>query len=402
MPRKAPGEAPLEDPETTSLLSRSFSQPPASWTVLVAVCVYVASGIVQPILVDYLRYQGFLGARGPDAPITNMGVVLNTLGMSMIGAAYLARHPWPTMCRRQYRVVALVCSVDVLAQSMVMYGQLKVGGGLYVLLYSSSMVWTAVLAHFVLGRELHPQQWVGVGEVTLGLVLSNVHLFLFAEPSASGITAAWDPLVGSCVLLLGAVCSACYFVTCEWLMAGGGGEYGRTAKPIPHMALAGMTGISTFAILLGYNFVLTLKHGVRALYIEPVRAAGGSWADIAAVSPLLVLANAVHAAAYFFMLHSLGAVSAGVMKGVRAVAVFVLSATIYCSVDRNQCIVLMENGHLGPGVLKCFAMYIVVRGVFAYSVAPRVAIRRSEDPNHPNPEGRVTESFCSEFSYGNL
>lgn len=36
-----------------------------------------------------------------------------------------------------------------------------------------------------------------------------------------------------------------------------------------------------------------------------------------------------------------------------------------------------------------------VRGVFAYSVAPRVAIRRSEDPNHPNPEGRVTESFCS-------
>lgn len=46
------------------------------------------------------------------------------------------------------------------------------------------------------------------------------------------------------------------------------------------------------------------------------------------------------AAAYFFMLHSIGAVSAGIMKGVRAVAVFVLSATIFCSIDSNQCIVV--------------------------------------------------------------
>ena len=48
---------------------------------------------------------------------------------------------------------------------MVMFGQLKVGGGLYVLTYSSAMVWTALLSVFLLGKKLHYQQWMGVIEV---------------------------------------------------------------------------------------------------------------------------------------------------------------------------------------------------------------------------------------------
>ena len=82
-------------------------------------------------------------------------------------------------------------------------------------------------------------------------------------------------------------------------------------------------------------------------------------------------------------------------QGIRAVVVFVLSATIYCSVDAAQCIVLMEHGHLGPGVLKVFAMYMVVRGVFAYSVAPK-SLEQT-----PEPSQRITnKSFCSDLSYG--
>eukprot|EP00667_Euglena_gracilis_P014300 EG_transcript_14808 len=312
--------------------------------------------------------------------------------MSLLGFVYLLRNPWPKLTWRQYRFVGLVCLIDVLAQSMVMYGQLKVGGGLYVLLYSSSMVWTAVLSHFALGKELHYQQWIAVAEVTLGLVMSNLHLFLFAETTSRDPSASWDPLFGSFVLLGGSMCAACYFICCEYLLSGGGS---RSAKPIPHMALAGMTGVSTFVIVLAYNIYLSFTHGIQALYIDPVTQAAGSWKNISLFAPMLVLDNAFHAAAYFFMLHSIGAVSAGIMKGVRAVAVFVLSATIFCSIDSNQCIVLTENGHLGTGVLKCFAMYMVIRGVFAYSVAPRIS---------PAPpvlsEDSLSESFCSEFSYG--
>eukprot|EP00668_Euglena_longa_P018853 GGOE01023500.1.p2 GENE.GGOE01023500.1~~GGOE01023500.1.p2 ORF type:complete len:158 (-),score=3.20 GGOE01023500.1:257-730(-) len=142
-------------------------------------------------------------------------------------------------------------------------------------------------------------------------------------------------------------------------------------------------------------FICLLPWSGRVLYIDPVTQAAGSWHNIGIFAPMLVLDNALHAAAYFFMLHSIGAVSAGIMKGVRGVAVFILSATIYCSIDPKQCIVLTENGHLGTGVLKCFAMYMVIRGIFAYSVAPR-----ANPPLTGPSEGTMNESFCSEFSYG--
>ena len=100
-----------------------------------------------------------------------------------------------------------------------MFGQLKVGGGLFVLLYSSSMVWTALLSHFVLRRPLTYQQWTAVLEVTLGLALSNVGLLLFDRGSSSG--SAWEHLVGSFVLLSGALAAAAYFVSCEWILNGG-------------------------------------------------------------------------------------------------------------------------------------------------------------------------------------
>ncbi len=41
-------------------------------------------------------------------------------------------------------------------------------------------------------------------------------------------------------------------------------------------------------------------------------------------------------------------------------------------------------------------MYMVIRGVFAYSVAPRLAA----PPAAPSEDGALNESFCSEFSYG--
>ena len=110
------------------------------------------------------------------------------------------------------------CLVDLMAQQMVMFGQLKVGGGLYVLLYSSSMVWTAVLAQFVLKRELHYQQWMAVMEVMAGLVMSNLGLMLFDQGSSSGSS---SPLMGSVVLLTGAMGAATYFISCEWILAGG-------------------------------------------------------------------------------------------------------------------------------------------------------------------------------------
>lgn len=75
--------------------------------------------------------------------------------------------PWPLFKTMPFGGVVRIYSFlwHFCFQAMVMYGQLKVGGGLYVVLYSSCTVWTAVLCRCLLGKILRKRQWMGVAEV---------------------------------------------------------------------------------------------------------------------------------------------------------------------------------------------------------------------------------------------
>jgi drug/metabolite transporter (DMT)-like permease len=338
----------------------------ARLVVAVAVVLYVISGICQPLGVDYLKYQGFMGSKDPSVPSTHIGVLLNTLGMAGVGAVFLLRHPWPQLSQVQYRNMLIVCAIDLVSQALVMYGQLKVGGGLYVVLYSSCTVWTAILSRILLHKQLTFQQWLAVLEVTAGLILSNLNVMLSTSSAGPGATSMVEILTGSLVLLLGSIFHSLTFVATEWLLAGQ-----QDGVEIAPMALAGFMGSISSGVLLLYNAGLTATYGFSTMYLEPVEATGGSWGKVAFGLPCLLIANMVHSGAFFCMLGSLGAVVAGIMKGLQAVAVFILSATIYCSIEETQCVVFFVDGKYGPGLLKTFAMYMVVRGVFAYSVAPK-------------------------------
>eukprot|EP00669_Euglena_mutabilis_P003327 TRINITY_DN14275_c0_g1_i1.p1 TRINITY_DN14275_c0_g1~~TRINITY_DN14275_c0_g1_i1.p1 ORF type:complete len:364 (-),score=87.76 TRINITY_DN14275_c0_g1_i1:193-1284(-) len=332
-------------------------------SVYVGMALYVLSGVCQPILVDALKYEGFMGGKDASRPSTHIGVLLNMIGMVFIGMVYLVRHPWPRLTRGQYRNMAVVCLLDLLSQALVMYGQLKVGGGLYVVLYSSCTVWTAVLSRLLLGKVLHRQQWIGVAEVTGGLILSKVSLL---APSDVGRVFAADVFAGGLVLLGGAVLHSLTAVAMERLLVGRPGE-----QRIAPMAFAGWLGLVSTAVLVGYNAWLARAAGFRHLFIDPVAEAGGSWETLARGVPALVLANAIHAGAFFYVVSSNGAVSAGIMKGTQAFAVFVINATLFCSLDATQCVTVYRDGALySPGLLKVFAMGLVVHGILQHAAAP--------------------------------
>eukprot|EP00668_Euglena_longa_P016651 GGOE01020939.1.p1 GENE.GGOE01020939.1~~GGOE01020939.1.p1 ORF type:complete len:371 (-),score=83.17 GGOE01020939.1:479-1591(-) len=332
----------------------------------IGVFLYVASGICQPMFVDLLKYQGFMGGKDPSLPSTHMGVLLNMFGMIFVGIVYLFYNPWPQLSWTQYKKMGMICLVDLLSQAMVMFGQLKVGGGLYVVLYSSCTVWTAVLCRCLLGKVLRKRQWMGVAEVTGGLILSKLNLLLVSSPGEHSVFMV-DQFTGGIILLLGAVLHSLAAVATEWLLALKPGE-----EPVSPMFLAGWMGFVSTALLAAYNLSIGSWYGFRTLYVAPVEGAAGSWNIIAMGLPALLLANAVHSGSFFCMVSSHGAVSAGIMKGVQAVAVFVLSATVFCSFEKSQCVTVFEDGHLSPGLLKVFAMYMVVRGILAYSMAPKL------------------------------
>uniref|UniRef100_A0A7S0B7D9 Sugar phosphate transporter domain-containing protein n=1 Tax=Pyrodinium bahamense TaxID=73915 RepID=A0A7S0B7D9_9DINO len=93
--------------------------------------------------------------------------------------------------------------------------------------------------------------------------------------------------------------------------------------------------------------------------MEPAQAAGTSLEAALALLGSLALGNFVHAAAFFYLLARIGAVSAGVAKALQAVAVFLLSHVLYCSQDASQC--------LTP--IKSTSLIVVVSGALVYAGA---------------------------------
>lgn len=80
---------------------------------------------------------------------------------------------------------------------------------------------------------------------------------------------------------------------------------------------------------------------------------------------LLVLVDAGHAASFFALLSSLGAVSAALMRGLQTVAVFVSSAVLFCAAEETQCIT----------PVKMASIVFVLAGTLVYAAAPHTPSR---------------------------
>jgi hypothetical protein len=80
---------------------------------------------------------------------------------------------------------------------------------------------------------------------------------------------------------------------------------------------------------------------------------------------LLVLVDAGHAASFFALLSTLGAVSAALMRGLQTVAVFVSSALLFCAVEETQCIT----------PVKMTSIIFVLAGTLGYAAAPDTSSR---------------------------
>merc|ERR1719191_2068954 len=72
------------------------------------------------------------------------------------------------------RYLPLICAWDCLAQVVSFFALVWAGSALYQLVYSSILIVTAALRHFLLGKKLSLQQWMACIIVTSGLFLSSL------------------------------------------------------------------------------------------------------------------------------------------------------------------------------------------------------------------------------------
>jgi hypothetical protein len=340
--------------------------------------LYLATGVLQPLLVDGVRVCGAAGSA--LAPL-----LANTLGMAAVGAltTYLvtaAPAPGPqyaalsqsdaagaagagaaasTVARRR-RAVLAATAIDLVAGWLCAAALVQVGSGVYTVINSSTTAWTAVIS-WVLGKPLSTGQWAGIGLVSLGLLVHAVGVVgdSYGADSAAESRAL---ALGIATLLAGTVCHAGAYVFNE-----------RTiARHISAFELCGSIGAIESALLVTYvvgGVALRLLGGQTAsealvgggLLEGELACAGG---QIAALYAALVTASALHALAFFSILGRIGAVATGVLKSMLSVSVFGLASSLFCgsgvgSAARNSCIT----------PVKVAAIAVVLLGSLAYRTA---------------------------------
>lgn len=310
--------------------TRSNTQP-REVPLGVTMAIYVGTALLQPTLTDEIRYLG--GAGNIGWPPTLLATLANTSAMAslmVIGFKGVCNTLWTTHTaveatrdgegrtrpsasaatprageRRlnfaSIRTVLIGACIDFSSGALLTTGLLMLGGGIFVVIYSSTTVWTAMWATCT-GQSLSLSRWAGVLLVTSGMALSASGNLAEVE---GDVAATMQVVIGCAVLVAGTMLHAAMFVYAEVV---------ATRAGMDLLVLCASMGTVETAVLVLWNVLLLVWRG-PALYVDPGTQADGT--KLVLLYGALVVANAVHAWSFFTMLARVGAVSSAVMKGLQ-------------------------------------------------------------------------------------
>jgi drug/metabolite transporter (DMT)-like permease len=115
----------------------------------------------------------------------------------------------------KWRSVMKVICIDMAANVLLQSALILVGGGVFVVFYSSCTLWTAMISYCVSGKVLSGKEWAGILVLTIGLMFSAV----FNHKDAGG--EAHNVALGGAMMLVGTLCHSLAFVVDEAIIEGG-------------------------------------------------------------------------------------------------------------------------------------------------------------------------------------
>ena len=267
--------------------------------IYVLAALYVLSGVCQPLIMTLCKVAGLAD------PKAQLYMVFYSAGPSLLAIGIDIPQN-----RVLWKAVG-VSLMDILAQAMNYTGASLAGPTIFAIVYSSVTVWTAVFSRVFLKRSLEWLQWFAVWVVFGGLVLTATH----------SVAVGPDVGRGTLLILVGSCLHAGMYVMSEAIM-----REGLTARQNSSwQAIVGLCTMVTWQVLY------TLPRWDEVI-LEPAEAAGTTLVHALSILLAFGLANMVHSLSFFNTLKDFpgGATSAGVMKGLQAVLVFVVADLAYC------------------------------------------------------------------------
>ncbi|KAF9953440.1 hypothetical protein BGZ72_005414 [Mortierella alpina] len=224
--------------------------------------------------------------------------------------------------------VIQVAVMDVIANALVTVGFFYVGSGMYQVIYSSIVIWCAILTRIFLSRKLNNVQWVAIVGVTCGLAISAVGTVQEASPD--GPVQTWlEKSFGALITLGATFLYACVYVLSDKVLST------FKPKPIPEKVCS-MVGAYASLLTFIYLCVHTFPNWQTEV-LDVVAAHQGSWTTIIIVYPLLTISSLLHSLNYYVLLSRINNIAVGILQSLRAVLVFVMSHYLFCSVSATQC-----------------------------------------------------------------
>eukprot|EP00922_Rhytidocystis_sp_ex-Travisia-forbesii_P018501 GHVS01027454.1.p1 GENE.GHVS01027454.1~~GHVS01027454.1.p1 ORF type:complete len:806 (+),score=221.75 GHVS01027454.1:79-2496(+) len=318
--------------------------------LILCIIVFTIAYCIQPLLVDYLKYQG------AASPSTLLYLLPHYLAMLSVGCIPGHRDG---INRRAWRKAAYVSLIDIAHQMAEKAGLVFAGSAVYIIVGSSSIVWTAIISAVVLRNYFSPMQWMSLFIICCGLGI---------KASSIEVRIDNDEFIGTLLTTGSAILHGLTFVTNE--------KFLTSKNAVSGPALVFMMGVINSSILLVWTFAYTVPR-FNTLVITSIERHNGDYRIIAASLLGLYVCGFVHSCTLWYLLKRIGAVSSGVIKGLKTASVFILSHFLFCHLQASQC--------LTPP--KCASAAVCVFGVLSYSV-----ITARQPKQQPSPTSTTSSS----------
>lgn len=294
---------------------------------LILLALLWLSSVGEVYFPDVMKLNGMTGG-------ANWFFIAHAIGNTGVGFTKASGDA--SLLSSDWKAASLPAIMDIFSYAALFVGVALSGAQTKSILYSSSILWSAVLSRILLARVLSRMQWVSIFLLFLGL----------AVKSGAG-NAALDADLDSS-FLLGVLCilGGCFLHA----LANVQNEALIRQGKIQAKNLCIMVGIYSMSMWLGlYSCGFMIPERINKVWVytsDHFRFGSLMVQDRAAGLPMssgtawvgFVFCTALHAGCFFSLLGSVGSVSSGIVKGATVAAYVLLSGTMFCGVSSSYCL----------------------------------------------------------------
>ncbi|CAJ0837901.1 11643_t:CDS:2 [Entrophospora sp. SA101] len=246
-----------------------------------------------------------------------------------------------------YKYIIAVTLLDIIAGFVITIGSFHLGSGISQVIYSSVVIWCAILSFFLIGRKLTFIQSISIIGVTFGLALSALGIHQSLEVTESSTVVddnkgiIFFRMFGMVLVVSGTFGYACVYVVSDWILSMDVPDDMIPPSPETICFLVGSFG-SGFSIL--YIIIYTIPNWDILITQEMAKLSQhNSTSTIIFIYILLIIMSFAHNLAYYWLIKHTGNVSTGLLNSLRAVLVFGSSHWFFCQLDSGQCFNLWKG-----------------------------------------------------------